>query len=99
MHLDFLALGTEPAPQYGRWRSKVNAMNNRIKGPPVNASRIIFFIALLAVADTRLNASSGPDFTGRWEVTTSYPGGSYVAGLDLATDANRYIGRSGYLVP
>ncbi len=41
----------------------------------------------------------GSDFTGRWEVTTSYPGGVYVAGLDLSTDAGRYTGRSAYLVP
>jgi acetamidase/formamidase len=46
-----------------------------------------------------LAASSGPDFTGRWEVTTSYPGGSYVAGLDLTAHDKVYDGKSGYLVP
>jgi acetamidase/formamidase len=44
-------------------------------------------------------ASSGSEFSGRWEVTTSYPGGSYVAGLDLNGDADHYTGRSGYLIP
>jgi acetamidase/formamidase len=44
-------------------------------------------------------ASAGPDLAGRWEVTTSYPGGTFVAGLELTTDGSQYLGRSGYLVP
>lgn len=45
-------------------------------------------------------AAAATDLTGRWEVTTSYPGGSFVAGLDLQKDAaGRYSGKSGYLVP
>lgn len=36
---------------------------------------------------------------GRWEVTTSYAGGSYVAGLDLTADGDRYRGQGGYLIP
>src|ERR1700736_6496842 len=40
-----------------------------------------------------------PDFTGRWEVTTTYPGGAFVAGLDLTSRDDEYEGKSGYLVP
>jgi amidase len=43
--------------------------------------------------------SAGADFTGRWEVTTTYPGGVFVAGLDLTAQADKYEGKSGYLVP
>jgi acetamidase/formamidase len=53
----------------------------------------------LLVNVSALGATSNVDYTGRWEVNTSYPGGSYVSGLDLATDADRYQGRSGYLIP
>jgi amidase len=56
-------------------------------------------IVTLLVSVNTMGASSGSDFSGRWEVTTSYSGGSYVAGLDLTTEADRYTGRSGYLVP
>jgi hypothetical protein len=51
------------------------------------------------VSVNALGASSDSDFTGRWEITTSYPGGSYVAGLDLTVQQERYRGRSGWLVP
>jgi amidase len=57
----------------------------------------LYVLSLLSV--NALAASSGSEFSGRWEVTTSYPGGSYVAGLDLIGDADHYTGRSGYLVP
>jgi amidase len=57
----------------------------------------LYVSSLLSV--NALAASSGSEFSGRWEVTTSYPGGSYVAGLDLTGDADHYTGRSGYLVP
>jgi acetamidase/formamidase len=53
----------------------------------------------MLVSGNAFCASSSSDFTGRWEVTTSYPGGSFVAGLDLSIDADRYTGKSGYLVP
>jgi hypothetical protein len=53
----------------------------------------------LFITGHAIGATSPVDLTGRWEVTTSYPGGSYVAGLDLATDAQRYTGKSGYLAP
>jgi len=55
--------------------------------------------SVLFVGGTSFGANGNPQFAGRWEVTTSYPGGSFVAGLDLTTDAGRYVGRSGYLVP
>jgi acetamidase/formamidase len=44
-------------------------------------------------------ATSGSDLTGRWEITTTYPGGAFVAGLDLDSHAGTYEGKSGYLVP
>jgi amidase len=44
-------------------------------------------------------ATADSDVTGRWEVTTSYPGGSSVAGLDLSVDHGRYQGKSGWLIP
>jgi amidase len=44
-------------------------------------------------------AAESQDITGRWEVTTSYPGGSSVAGLDLSADHDRYQGKSGWLIP
>jgi amidase len=59
-------------------------------------------LALCALSIVSLNAvaaSSGSPYAGRWEITTSYPGGSYVSGLDLAVDQDRYSGRSGWLVP
>lgn len=47
-----------------------------------------------------LTMAGDPDLTGRWEVTTTYPGGSFVAGLDLQKDAaGQFTGKSGYLVP
>ena len=52
-----------------------------------------FFIPVAAVA-------ADSDLTGRWEIKTTYPGGSLVAGLDLESDASgHFTGRSGYLVP
>lgn len=45
------------------------------------------------------SAEDGSQFTGRWEVTTDYPGGSFVAGLELTAEAWKYAGKSGYLVP
>jgi hypothetical protein len=57
----------------------------------VSVSAFVSVHALDAVGDS--------DITGRWEVTTSYPGGSYVAGLDLIFQQDKYKGRSGWLVP
>ncbi len=59
------------------------------------AALYVFFLAGTNV----LGASRDSDLAGRWEVTTSYPGGSYVAGLDLNVDREKYKGRSGWLVP
>jgi acetamidase/formamidase len=55
-------------------------------------------VALL-VSVTALGANDDSELAGRWEVTTFYPGGSYIAGLDLATNQERVTGRSGWLVP
>ena len=40
---------------------------------------------LLASASSAIASVGGgnSEFAGRWEVTTTYPGGSFVAGLDL----------------
>lgn len=43
--------------------------------------------------------SDNMDIVGLWEVTTSYSGGSSVAGLELTRDGDEYKGRSGWLVP
>jgi acetamidase/formamidase len=53
--------------------------------------------SFLLVSRSALCASD--NFFGRWEVTTDYPGGLFVAGLDLAAEEGRYTGKSGYLVP
>jgi amidase len=55
--------------------------------------------ACAVLASPSLRAAAPADVAGRWEVTTTYPGGSFVAGLDLAAGAAGYSGRSGYLVP
>src|SRR6266404_505525 len=57
----------------------------------------VYVSALVSV--NTLGAIRESDITGRWEVTTSYPGGSYVAGLDLTVQQDKYKGRSGWLVP
>ena len=58
---------------------------------------MLWVVAMLASAAAM---AAEPDLTGRWEVKTSYPGGSLVAGLDLESDgAGHLTGRSGYLVP
>ncbi len=59
---------------------------------------LAFATGLLVCVDVQ-SATSAPSLTGRWEVTTTYPGGSFVAGLDLAVDAGTYSGKSGYLAP
>jgi amidase len=45
------------------------------------------------------SAANDADWSGRWEVMTTYPGGSYVAGLDLSLQQDKVTGRSGWLVP
>jgi hypothetical protein len=44
-------------------------------------------------------AADFADITGRWEVATTYPGGSSVAGLDITLDEDQYKGKSGWLIP
>jgi hypothetical protein len=56
-------------------------------------------LAVFALVSLRVSAAVPADFQGRWEMATSYPGGSFVAGLDLAADAAGLRGQSGYLVP
>jgi hypothetical protein len=53
----------------------------------------------LLVGVNALAARSDADFAGRWEVTTSYPGGSLVAELDLTAHNKGHEEKSGYLVP
>jgi len=55
--------------------------------------------AILVHSATTLASSASTDYSGRWEITTAFPGGSYVAGLNLVSEGNRYTGRGGYLVP
>jgi amidase len=54
---------------------------------------------LMVWATGGLGAALDSDIAGRWEVTTSFVGGTYVAGLELTADGPQYVGRSGYLVP
>jgi len=63
------------------------------------SKRLIAISGSLIVCCSALGAANSSEFTGRWEVTTTYPGGSFVAGLNVAVDKNGYRGRSGYLVP
>src|SRR6267142_3177999 len=53
----------------------------------------------LLLAAGGASAGSNAEFTGRWEVTSTYPGGSFVAGLDVSAHEGTYEGKSGYLVP
>jgi amidase len=53
---------------------------------------------LMASATGAAAVTPDPQLTGRWEVTTTYPGGTYVAGLELSADGQNYVGRSGHLV-
>lgn len=55
--------------------------------------------ALLMYAASAFSSGAVTDYSGRWEVTTAFPGGSYVAGLNLVSEGGRYSGRGGYLVP
>jgi hypothetical protein len=43
----------------------------------------------LLISMNVLGATSGSDLSGRWEITTTYPGGSFVAGLDLDSHADK----------
>lgn len=60
----------------------------------VLSASVLLLYGALAVASADL-----PDYSGRWEVTTTFPGGSYVAGLNLVSEGDHYTGRGGYLVP
>ena len=44
-------------------------------------------------------AADNTAVTGRWELTTTSPGGSYVAGSDLAVAQDKYEDKSGPLIP
>jgi hypothetical protein len=63
----------------------------------------VFWIAAVfasAVVGTSARGATGDsDITGRWEVTTTYPGGSYTSGLDLSVHQDKVTGRSGWLAP
>jgi acetamidase/formamidase len=61
--------------------------------------RLVASWLLTVWATAGMGATLHSDLAGRWEVTTSFPGGTYVAGLELTADGQRYVGRSGYLVP
>ena len=57
-------------------------------------------LLVLVLGHPLLARAADPDLAGRWEVSTTYPGGSLVAGLDLQRDAaGQFTGKSGYLVP
>jgi acetamidase/formamidase len=60
---------------------------------------LLSLLASVLICGAAQAAASDADYTGRWEVTTTYPGYFYVAGLELTADANGYKGRSGYLIP
>jgi amidase len=53
----------------------------------------------LFAGGSALGASAGSALTGDWELTTAYPGGSFVARLEITAEGDRYLGRSGYLIP
>ena len=61
------------------------------------APGFLLMCGLVAAFDARAAASA--DVTGRWEVTTTYPGGSYVAGLNVTQEEDKYKAKSGWLVP
>ena len=54
---------------------------------------------LLTCAQAVLASGPASSFGGRWEVTTTWTGGSFVAGLNLQEKGVHYTGRSGYLFP
>jgi acetamidase/formamidase len=55
--------------------------------------------SFLWMTATALSAETTRGFTGRWEITTDYPGGSFTAGLELSSVGQGYEGHSAYLVP
>lgn len=63
------------------------------------SSGFLAFSTWLLMCANAQSATGAANLTGRWEVTTNYPGGSFVAGLDLAVTGRAFKGRSGYLVP
>lgn len=54
--------------------------------------------AMLIMGTAQAGGASAPALDGRWELTTQYAGGSFVAGLDLRHDGDTYTGKSGYLM-
>jgi amidase len=65
----------------------------------VSRSGCLALCLCVLMSSGAFGADSVAGFTGRWEVTTTYPGGFYVAGLELTMENGEYRGRSGYLVP
>lgn len=64
-----------------------------------SGTRVAALCASLLFSLSAGGAVDDSAYTGRWEVETTYPGGSFVAGLNLAANAEKYTGKSGYLVP
>src|ERR1700730_15648328 len=62
-------------------------------------SRVGQMFYLLLASTCALGAEGAKEFTGRWEVTTNYPGGFFVARLELSATDQAFEGHSGYLVP
>jgi hypothetical protein len=68
----------------------------------MRSMKAAWIAALCVLVCERVIAGATADpgsFAGRWEVTTTYPGGSFVAGLDLTAAGSHFSGRSGYLAP
>ena len=40
--------------------------------------------AILVHSATTLASSASTDYSGRWEITTAFPGGSYVASVSMS---------------
>lgn len=55
-------------------------------------------VVLLLVAPAA-HAATESDFTGRWEVSTPYEGGTYIAGLELSANQGVFTGISSHLIP
>src|SRR5262245_14673892 len=86
--------GTEQqSPSRGDWKREVTGMRHVIRIALLSIQPLLL-LPLCALGD-----DSSRNYSGRWEVTTVFPGGSYVAGLNLVFDGKGYKGRGGYLVP
>jgi amidase len=65
----------------------------------VRSTTLALGLILAVLVSGPLIAADLGDVSGRWEVTTRFAGGSYVAGLNLLADGTGYKGRGGFLVP